>query len=314
MLLLGGPEVDVSWNAPEACPQAPAVQQAIADNLGRDTFSDALDQVTVQAEVVPEGEQWRLQVAVELPEGSVQRELVAPTCEELADAAGLIIAVALDPLRVREARPLPTASALPQAWAEPPEPPPEPPSEPEPAPITLPPDVRPKGELRAAGMLDVGTLPKVRGGAQLGVGIVGRWFRADASLAYWAPRAIRPFETVPSSPGTRLQQAGAGLRGCLSPKLGAFEPSTCAGVDGGLAWARGVGIPSPQTTALPWLTTYGGMELAWVSRAGVGLFAGVDAQFHLVRPAVRLEGLGQALKVAPVGARASVGVLWRWGR
>lgn len=307
------PSVEVSWQAPEGCPRAPVVQQAIADNLARDDFTDALADVHVQAEVQGGDGAWTLSVAVTLPGGTVQRELSAPTCDELATAAGLIIAVALDPLRVQEVRPLPEPDPLPKAWSAPepePEPEPEPPSQPEPEPE---PPQRLAGELRGGGQLGLGALPEPRGGAQLGLGMIGRWFRADLSLLYWAPRAIRPFDAVPSNPGARLQQAGAGLRGCLAPKLGALEPSSCVGLEGGLGWGRGLGVPSPQTTTLPWLTTHAGLELAWVSGVGIGVFAGVDAQFHLVRPSVRLDGLGQALRVAPVGARVAAGVLWRWG-
>lgn len=78
-----------------------------------------------------------------------------------------------------------------------------------------------------------------------------------------------------------------------------------------MSWSRGVGLDSPETTALPWLTATAGLEVAWVSQAAVGVFAGVDAQFHLVRPRVEISGLGETLKVAPAGARALVGLLVR---
>lgn len=317
-LALAGPSepLEVTWTAPAGCPQGESVQAAIASNLAREDFGDALDEVLVRGEIVAASPGWRLNVSVRLPDGAVDRELTADTCDELAAAAGLIIAVALDPLRVQKVRappqPEPVPTGPPQAWANPPRPAT---AEPEPEPERPPePDEPPRVfDLRLAAMLDVGSLPTVRGGAEAGFGVVGRWFRADASALYWAPRAIRSFGSAPDA-GARLQQAGLGARLCLKPELGAFEASSCGGLQGGMSWSRGVGLDSPQTTALPWLTATAGMEVAWVSRAAVGLFAGVDAQFHLVRPRVNIDGLGEALKVAPVGARALVGLLIRLPR
>lgn len=316
-LALAGPSepLEVTWTAPADCPQGDAVQSAIASNLAREDFGNTLDAVEVRGEIARAPEGWRLNVSVRLPDGAVDRELMAGTCDELAAAAGLIIAVALDPLRVQQVRPPPQSEPIPtgppKAWANPPRPPtppaevevePEPPPEPETPPGAF--------DLRLAAMLDVGSLSVLRGGGQAGFGVVGRWFRADASVLYWAPRAVRPFETAPDA-GARLQQAGLGARGCLKPKLGAVEASSCGGLEGGMSWSRGVGLDSPETTALPWLTATAGLEVAWVSQAAVGVFAGVDAQFHLVRPRVEISGLGETLKVAPAGARALVGLLVR---
>lgn len=319
-LALAGPSepLELTWTAPAGCPQREAVQTAIANNLAREDFGNALDAVEMRGEIAQAPEGWSLRVSVRLPDGSVDRELTAGTCDELAAAAGLIIAVALDPLRVQRVRPPPQPEPIPtgppKAWANPPRPPtpaveadvePDPPPKPEIPARAL--------DLRLAAMLDVGSLPVLRGGGQAGVGVVGRWFRADASVLYWAPRAVRPFAAAPDA-GARVQQAGLGARACLKPELGAFEASSCGGLEGGMSWSRGIGLDSPETTALPWLTGTAGLEVAWVSRAAVGLFAGADAQFHLVRPRVNVDGLGETLKLAPAGARALVGMLVRLPR
>lgn len=319
-LALAGPSepLEVTWTAPAGCPQGEAVQAAIASNLAREDFGDALDTVQVRGEILRTPQGFRLNVSVRLPDGAVDRELTAGNCDELAAAAGLIIAVALDPLRVQQVRPPPQPKPVPtgppKAWANPPRPPTTT-REPEPEPERPPePELPPRAvDLRLAAMLDVGSLAVLRGGAQAGFGVAGPWFRADASVLYWAPRAIRPFNVAPDA-GARLQQAGLGARACLKPELGAFEASSCGGLEGGASWSRGIGLDNPQTTTLPWLTATAGLEVAWVSRAAVGLFAGVDAQFHLVRPRVNISGLGETLKVAPVGARAVVGLVVRLPR
>ncbi|MBV1862391.1 MAG: hypothetical protein KUG77_28480 [Nannocystaceae bacterium] len=311
-LLLAGPSepLQVTWVAPVNCPQDEAVRAAIAKNLGREDFGDALDTVRVHGEIVKDPQGWRLKVSVRIPDGIVDRELTAGSCDELAAAAGLIIAVALDPLRVQQVRPSPqtepVVAGLPQAWANPPrvatsesEPEPDRPPEPERTTRAL--------DLRLAAMLDVGSLPTLRGGALAGLGLARQWFRVDASMLYWAPRAVRPFESAPDA-GVRLQQAGLGARACLKPELGNVEASSCGGLQGGVSWSRGIGLETPQTTVLPWLTATAGLEVAWVGPGQLGLFAGIDAQFHLVRPRVNIGGLGQTLKVAPVGARALVGL------
>ncbi|MGH1343713.1 MAG: hypothetical protein ACRBN8_19305 [Nannocystales bacterium] len=309
--------LEVTWTAPEGCPQREAVQTAIASNLAREDFAGALDTVEVRGELVPDPLGWRLSVSVRLPDGAVDRELTAGTCDELAAAAGLIIAVALDPLRVellRTPKPEPVREGLPEAWANPPPPPaPEPePATPPGAPVASEPTAV-VFDLRLAPMLDLGSLLVVRGGAQAGFGVGGQWFRADASLLYWAPRAIRPFDFAPDA-GASLQQVGLGGRACLKPEIGSFEASSCAGLEGGMSWSRGVGVDRPQTTLLPWMAATAGLEVGWMSRAAVGLFAGIDVQFHVVRPRVDIDGLGETLRVSPVGARGLVGLRVRLPR
>jgi len=313
VLTLAAEPLQVQWSAPASCPSVETVQQAIEANLAREEFADTLDAVTIEATVQENPTGWQLDVQVRLPEGAVERRLTAATCAELADAAGLIIAVALDPLRVQQVRPEPepTPEGLPEAWANPPQPPP--PEEPEAAPP--PPDKEPRTgvELRLTGTAGFGALPRVRGGASLGAGLVRPWMRADVSLLYWAPRAFRPFDE-PTAAGARVQQAGVGARACLKPQLGAWEPSTCGGLEGGVAWATGVGLDAASTTTLPWLTATTGLELAWMSRAQVGVFAGVDAQFNAIRPRVRVDGLGEVVEIAPIGVRALAGLSLRIAR
>lgn len=125
-LAFGEPGLDVSWSAPDPCPGVDAVQRAIEDNLAREEFGDALDAVRVSGEVSEHPDGWHLSVSVTLPQGSVERELNAASCDVLAPAAGLIIAVALDPLRVQEVQqertkpaPEPPTPGLPRAWVDP---------------------------------------------------------------------------------------------------------------------------------------------------------------------------------------------------
>lgn len=162
-------------------------------------------------------------------------------------------------------------------------------------------------------MAGYGSLPVIRGGLQGVFGLVGPWFRADFGLLYWAPRAVRPLSPDPRA-GVRLQQAGLSGRACLSPRIGSVTPSTCGGLEGGLAWGRGVEIAAPATTTLPWLTASAGLEVAWLPHDRIGAFVGVDALFNAVRPSVQIAGLSEDVQIRAVGVRALLGLAIRFPR
>ena len=302
-----GERLGLEWSAPEHCPAAADVRTAIDANLGRDEFGPGVDAVRVDAVVVEDPQGWRLSVAVTLPEGGVQRDLVSADCSELDDAAGLIIAVALDPLRVIEtidARIVPVDA--------------EQEDEPEAAPMTEPPAPEPPAaspipsrravdvDLRLAGVGEFGSLGVLRGGVGLGAGVVGRAFRVDVNAQYWAPRRLFAFAAEPDA-GVAVQQGGVGLRGCLRPRLRALEVSSCVGFEVGAAGARGIGLGQRRRSAVPWAAAVVGQELAWTSRRKVGLWVGVDGMLHVVRPRFTIADLGVAAQTRWVGLRLVAG-------
>lgn len=302
----------MEWTAPAQCPTDTVVRAAVDRSLAREELGPGLDEVVVAGSIVEDPQGWRLEVVVTLPQGHVERALVADDCRELGDAAGLIVAVALDPLRVVEtiedtrrdtgpgveSVPIPVAPAVEQqheaerAPKVEPLPPPPPPS----------PPPRPAVDLRLGGLVEIGSLTAVRGGVGAGVGLAGRGWRADFVAQYWGPRSVRSFASAPGA-GVSVQHTAAALRGCVAPRAGPVELPSCAGFEAGATFGRGIGLDAPQSFALPWVAVTLGQELAWTSRRRIGLWIGVDAMLHLVRPQLRVRDLGLTAQVRRVGVR-----------
>ena len=287
------------------------MREAIDSNLGQAAFDSALGSVVARGTITADGDAWRLEVEVSWPSGRVERRVVSRECAELADAAGLIVAVALDVLRVeKNAAETPTSlirpSHAPQADEE---------ERPVLAARAKPaPEARARSvsiEPRLGGVLEIGSLALVRGGVAIGLGIVGARWRVDIAGQYWAPRAVRRFAAAPDA-GVSVQQGGGGVRACLLPRVGPVELPACVGFEVGVASAGGIGLDDPQRAVLPWAAVVVGQELTWVSRRRVGVFVGADAMLHVVRPRFRVMDLGVAASTGWVGARFVTGPLVRF--
>ncbi|MCB9611040.1 MAG: hypothetical protein H6721_02265 [Sandaracinus sp.] len=117
---------DFSWSAPEECPSEAVLRGEVERLLGGPLGDDTPD---VRARVSRRGESWRLRLRVGT-EG--ERRLEARTCTLLAEATALIVALAIDPVRVVETTEVRTESPseLAPPMASPVEGPPvEPPTE-----------------------------------------------------------------------------------------------------------------------------------------------------------------------------------------
>lgn len=306
-----GTELELQWDAPPACPQEPEVREAIDANLGEGIFDAAAGSIAAHGTITADGEAWRLDVVVTLPSGRFERAVTSRECAGLAAAAGLVIAVALDPLRVvhtaAEPPSVPTRpDAVPQAdeVERPalelhPQPPPS-------KPRTRKPAIEP----RVGGVLELGSLGVLRGGIAAGVGFVGPRYRIDVVGHYLAPRDVRRFGPAPNA-GVSVQQGGVGARACVRSRLGPVELPTCLGFEAGVAAARGTGLDAPRDTALPWAAAVLGQELTWVSRRRVGVFVGADALLFVVRPRFRVSDLGIAARTGWVGVRFVAGPVVR---
>jgi hypothetical protein len=292
-------DLELQWEAPPSCPDASAVRAAIDANLGREAFASTLSSVVARGTITAQGETWRLDVEVSWSAGRMQRSVVSDGCTELAAAAGLVIAVALDMLRDMQ-----------------PEAPPQVHEEERPQPIAPPEPAPPERarkiaiEPRVGAELEIGALEVVRGGVAAGVGFVGARWRVDLVGQYWAPRSVRPFAEAPDA-GVSVQQGSAGARACLRARVGPIELPTCLGAVAGGARARGIGLDVPRRALLPWAAVVLGQEVTWVSRRRVGVFVGADAMIHVVRPRFRVTDVGTAVRTSRVGARFVVGALVR---
>lgn len=299
-----GRAIDLEWIAPAECPQHDAVRDAIDLNLAREPMPDALVGVRAWGSVTAQGDRWELRVRTALGEREIERVVTAASCTELAEAAGLVIAVDLDPLRVL------------QQNRRPPEPPPREPARTiDDAPVLRrrvperpppPPQQRPSFDVRVGGLGELGSLTAFRAGVWAGFGVVWRRARLDVAGQYWAPRRVTPFTSHPDA-GVRVSQGGVAVRGCYVPTTRRLGFATCGGLETGVARGHGIGLDPARTSHAPWFAVVIGQELSWISRARIGLWVALDAMAHVVRPRWIVPELGTAARTGRLGVRLVLG-------
>jgi hypothetical protein len=115
-------EVTLDLDTPAGCPSAAAVKQDIERLLGRPLRSEAQRPLTAHGEITEEDGVWRLRLRVAQGDASArQRNLAGDGCSELAQAAAVILALAIDPSLDVDLSRLPSIAAFeaPDASAEP---------------------------------------------------------------------------------------------------------------------------------------------------------------------------------------------------
>lgn len=121
-LIAGGPAraaepLSLAWSAPSGCPSLEDVLTETRRLLGG---ADTDAPLTARAAVdLPAPSDYRLRISIDRASEERPREIHAPTCAELGDAAALILALAIDPVAVAAT---PSRSS-PQSAAAPPPPP-----------------------------------------------------------------------------------------------------------------------------------------------------------------------------------------------
>jgi hypothetical protein len=334
--------VVLEWAAPSRCPTKSAVQ----DRLTRTLAGSAADPRGLRARAtVTEGEGEVLELVLELDrdDGPVgRRTMQAVDCDELANAAVLIVALAVDPEAELETPVIETpteagstpetgeAGEVPPVPTEPePEPEPEPSMEadeapapaPAPEPIDAPaPAPAPERTDRSPRALHVG----LRVGAGAGLFVLdeasaivsaaatawGRAFRVELGATYWTPVEVRP---AGSSAGGRLQQWTIDARGCGLLRPGPLELPLCGGLDVGAIHGVGVGVSSPRNATSLRLALTAGAALVWRPlrwNERVGPWIGADLLVALVRARFRAIPAAPGLvhHTPPVGARLAAGI------
>jgi hypothetical protein len=250
--------------------------------------------------------------------GIDERTLEGRSCESLAEAVVLVIAVAVEaevaPQQPEPAEPEPAEPE--PIEPEPIEPEPEPGPEPatevsiEQPPSDSPPpkQQRPRGHVGLLGGGGWGPIDAGMGALVLEVGAQGRRWRASARGVWVPPRTIA-LADEPTLVG-RYDGGFGGARACLVSSLARerIELPHCAGFEAGVLRGRGVGTtPDPDTATQPWLGVQLGPGLRYVPNRWIALGVEVDLVAGLLRGGFTL-GDRIAQSQAPIGVRALAGL------
>jgi hypothetical protein len=324
--------VPLRWVAPLECPDEAALRErvhALVPGL-LERPDAARSRVDIEVRAVEAG--YAASVVMRNGDGETRREFAAPDCETVADAAALILAVALDPvgvsvgLRERAAsEPVPTEPT-------PTEPTPTEPSIPdelpvdqdlpvEQEPVELPPVIdrasdpvatkRPRnlgGGVRVLGGGGYG--PTDTGYATIGgtLALLGPRWRVELGGLWAVPRVVR----VDTGIGGRFDGWAVIGRGCFAPKVRRLELPACGGVE--LGSVRGSGLdelPVSGQASFLWiaLAVAQGLWFAPIERVGIGMQ--VDLAVPLNRGVFAIE-TNEVQRIAAVTVRGLAGVELRW--
>lgn len=310
----GDAPIAFTWDAPSTCPSSAAVIAESHRLLGGDTGGSRRVRGVATVSETAEGWQLVLETRVDGVEG--RRELRAATCQQVADAAALILALAFDPARVGIVAPDPV----------PDEPPPRPPPPPEPAPQREPKPPPPEPTLEPAesdatsgdddeawlggsvALLatgDIGSLvgPAIGIGGAAGLRLA--MIRIEAGGRYWFPQQ----ERIDSSGAggafdfaTGYLQAGPGLRWSRLRLVG------MAGVELGSLRAQGINVDRQQTASLLWVAARVGGAFTVTLASPLALRVDLGLAIPFDRPRWVLDDIGVVDRPAPVVGRLGGGL------
>jgi len=328
----------IRWSAPAECPSERELRERVEGALRRGGSGHRAE-IDLHLDVIPASEGYELTVTMLPASETGTRKLVASNCDELTNAAVLIVALAIDP----ELRPEPS-DAPSVAW--------EPKAPDPPALILNPPQPStPASSERGAvrnesrsseepsALTQAGTsVPAVRKQARrskvipvvafdLGVG-TGRlarlpmpFLRVGAGIDHGRFRGLFRLSGVGPSVGTVDDQPARALLGlvtlgaaaCVQSLGSRWRAIGCLGSDVGVAFGTGLQFRTSFTPASPWWGMEGeiGFEARLSARVSLGARAGGGVV--LANPRFVVDEQGRAC-CERFGASLSFGVVTFWGK
>jgi hypothetical protein len=309
----------LQWHAPATCPSEAAVQAEVRSLLAGSTRNDVA--LTVSGDALEVNEGFEVELRFESKEGPAQRVLTGRDCKEVAKAAALVIALAVDPgvkidphrSSVLEPEPSEQDASPPLAEpppAEPPKsaPPPKLPAKKEAAPRVSKKPLPVSIEGALGGVVELGTVPSPAFGARAAVSIgIGSWRGTLAGDFF-------PARTYDADQNTRLRMSiasGSALFGyAIALERHAVTPQLGLRLGNLDASARDAAAPVDANSLLfgPELGVVGTLRAV----GSLGFWLGLHGGLHLVRPRLLVENRGLAHQPQPLWGAASLGISLSW--
>jgi len=307
--------VELSWTAPERCPSAEAVRRRAERILGRPLSVAEGEKLTVWAAVTPpsEAQPWSVTVETDTGQRRASRTVQAASCNELANATALIVAILIDP-NVGVSEP---AEAPPSAQADVA----LPTQAPSPADVQA---IDEQGRAadavtgRSASRWSIGAMGGVLTGlvpgSTFGLGLQGAFswkaLRTSVGASFWLP--ARATIGAGEAQGADLQLSSAFAKLCFQIDTPTLVPALCPGAEISALRGKGFGPgvePQARTAVFASLSAGGALLMRYSER--VSLLLDVDALFPLGERQFVFAGSDPAVVYAPsVGFRLTLGAQW----
>jgi hypothetical protein len=268
--------IELTYAAPDGCPQRAEVLRAIERQLGPKFSTDT--QLRARASVTERGpEDYELLVRYSGSSGtSSDRRVHSESCQAAADAAALLLALALVPVTV--------------------------------APAPAEPGRRAAGsELGLVALLDTAVLPGVGFGAGLQFGLsLGAW-HINLSVAQWLSKQLEL-----TGAQVQIELWSVDVAACYLASWGALQAGPCVALEVGRlsGYAFGVDASRPGGARLQAASLGAQARIRVVSPVWLLLELGLE--WIERRPQFVVAGLGTVHRPDPWGARLGFGPLLIW--
>jgi hypothetical protein len=300
------PSAAVQWDAPAACPDDAAVEGRIAALVG-----DAVVVTPATARVEQHGDRFEVELVTWIDGGSQRRVLAASSCDALADAVAVVIAVALDPVVSAQA---PAIVAVSEVAAIERTPPPLRTRAREEAPTQLVQRSPLQLGLVIAGGYGSGIAPHGNALTHLGLAIGRRAWAIELDARLWLPRT---FGRNDPNGGARVLLGTFGALACGKGVFGRVELPVCAGLEVGGLRARGLNLDQPATRSYQWLAPRARVGLRVALGRGVGLVLVGEGAVPLFKAQLQVRRSGQTetrWETQRASLRVMLGLDFRWTR
>jgi hypothetical protein len=299
---LAEPELNLAWSVPAACPDVAWARRRIAAQLAREPVAEVAQGVHASVAVEPSASGFALQLRTVVSGTSGERTIHADSCEELAQAAALIIALSVSEASEHGASPNP----------------PEPPSPP--ARTSTPAQGNARNTLlalRADVLLDYGFFDRLGFGPSFAVAYQYGVWRAELAALWIAPQIVDADDRAAGSVEASLWALRAG--GCALFGSARIQGGPCAGGEFGQASGRGThDLDRPSEHREPWIAGFLGARISVGLIAKLALVIETDLSVLVVGPRFATkpaDGGSENLPIhapAPAQLRANAGVELRF--
>lgn len=323
----GGAKIE--WVAPAECPDEEALVEGVRALLpGRDV--DASPSI-VHASGTVEGSDgsFVLRLSIVTEAGRRTREMQSTKCSDLAAAAALLVAIALDPELVvgepvePEPEPQPEPIAEPDAGRAVASPSPSPAHQPVPPPEAFlsERDSKPRAQSSRIrpdlqGLVSIGTgasfaaLPRTAPSLVARMGLRWRFLRVELGMVHRFRRTV-PLPLMTAAYAELWNTVGK-LSLCGVPAVRWVEFPLCAAVEAGSIAGRSRGVSSPAQGRGPWVASaFGGGVIARVHR-NVALALHADAIVPITETRFEVAGVGEIFRSPAVGADVVFAIEFRF--
>lgn len=295
-------ELRFSWTAPNDCPSSAAVASRVARSDKANAKDEPLD---AEGTVERKDDRFRLTLRTKRGDTRGERTLEASTCEGLADATAVVLAVAIAPPDDSPDTPAPTVvkTEAPKATIDPAA------GRDADRPATAPEsrDVLRDHELALGAALttDTGSLPATAAGATISVAWTPGRFRLEGIGALYGSQTRT---TENGAAGADLSLLVFGGRACWAALTQPIEIGPCLGGSAAILSANGFGAKEENfDTGGRWATASAGAQIRFPIASWLALRGGVDALAAVTRPRFVVEGEGAVHRPSALGLRAQLG-------